>query len=85
VFVVEVVTIGGGILGFLGVFCSYSVLSASAVSVSMSVVLRDAKKLRVNTAFGGILSCGCWERFSRLLGCLRGVVIDMPLASLYFL
>jgi hypothetical protein len=49
--VVEVVTIGGG----LHVFCSGSKFSAPVVSVSMSVVLRGAKKLRVNIAFGGSL------------------------------
>jgi hypothetical protein len=32
------------------------VFSAPVVSVSMSIVLRGAKKLRVNTAFGGSLT-----------------------------
>jgi hypothetical protein len=55
-FVVEVITIGGGLPDFLGVSCSGSVFSAPVVSVSMSVVLRGAKKLRVDTAFGGSLT-----------------------------
>jgi hypothetical protein len=48
-FVVEVFTIGGGLPDILGVPCSGSVLC-------MSVVLRGAKELRVNTAFGGCLT-----------------------------
>jgi hypothetical protein len=51
-FVVEVIIIGGGLPGFLG----GSVFSAPVVSLSMSVVLRGAKKLPVNTAFGGSLT-----------------------------
>jgi hypothetical protein len=39
-FMVEVITIGGGLPDFLGAFCSRSVFSASVVSVSVSVVLR---------------------------------------------
>jgi hypothetical protein len=54
-FVVEVVIIGGGLIGFLEASCSYSVFSAPVVSVSMTVVLRGAKKFRVNTTFGGSL------------------------------
>jgi hypothetical protein len=38
---------------FLGAFCSGSVVSAPVVSMSMSVALRRAKKLRLNTDFGG--------------------------------
>jgi hypothetical protein len=55
-FVVEVITIGGGLTYFLGVSYSGRVLSAPAVSVSMTVVLRGAKKLRFDTAFGGSLT-----------------------------
>jgi hypothetical protein len=40
---------------FLGASCSGTVFSAPVVSVSMSLVLRGAKKLRVDTAFGGSL------------------------------
>jgi hypothetical protein len=40
-----VITIGGGLRGFLGASCSGSAFSASVVSVPMSVVLRGAKNL----------------------------------------
>jgi hypothetical protein len=52
-FVVEVIIIDVGLPGFLGVSYSGSVFCASVVSLSMSVVLRGAKKLRVNTCFRG--------------------------------
>jgi hypothetical protein len=55
-FVVEVVTIGGGLPDFLAASYPSSAFSAPAVSVSVSVVLRGAKKLRVNTAFRGSLT-----------------------------
>jgi hypothetical protein len=56
-FVVEVVIIiGGGLPGFLGASCSDDVFSTLVVFLSMSVVLRGAKKLRVNFTFGGILT-----------------------------
>jgi hypothetical protein len=54
--VVEVITIGGSLPGFLGASCSGSVYSAPVVSMSMSVVLRGMKKLQVNTDFGGSLT-----------------------------
>jgi hypothetical protein len=54
-FVVEVIIIGGSLPGFLGASRSDSVFSAPIVSVPISVVLKGAKKLRVNTAFGGSL------------------------------
>jgi hypothetical protein len=54
--VVEVITIGGGLPDFLGASCSGSVFSAPVVSVSMLLVLRDAKKLLVITAFVGSLT-----------------------------
>jgi hypothetical protein len=54
-FVVEVITIVGGVPGFMGASSSGSVFFGPVVSVSMSVVLRGAKKLLVNTAFGGSL------------------------------
>jgi hypothetical protein len=41
---------------FLRASCSGSAFSAPVVSVSISVVLRGAKKLRVNTVFGGSLT-----------------------------
>jgi hypothetical protein len=50
-FVVEVITIGGGLPGFLETSCPGSVFSASVFSVSMSLVLRGAKELQVGTAF----------------------------------
>jgi hypothetical protein len=55
-FVVEVIIIGGGLPDFLGVSFSGRVFSVSVDSVSMSLVLRGAKKLRFNSAFGGSLS-----------------------------
>jgi hypothetical protein len=45
--VAEVIIIGGSLLGSLGAFYSGSVFSVPGVSMSMSVVLRDAKKLLV--------------------------------------
>jgi hypothetical protein len=51
-FGVEVVTVGGGLPDFLGASSSDRPFSAPLVSVSMSVVLRGAKKLQVNAAFG---------------------------------
>jgi hypothetical protein len=50
--VVEVMTVDGGLPGFLGASCSDSAFSTPVVSVSMSVVLRGAKKLQAGTAFG---------------------------------
>jgi hypothetical protein len=55
-FVVEVITIGGGLANFLGASYSGNVFSAPVVSVAMSVVLRGAKKMRVNTGFGRTLT-----------------------------
>jgi hypothetical protein len=55
-FVVEVITIGGALPDFLGASFSDNAFSAPIVSVSMLVVLRGAKKLRVNTTFGGSLT-----------------------------
>jgi hypothetical protein len=55
-FVVEVISIGGGLPDFLGSACSSSLFSAQMVSVSMSVVLKSEKKLGVDTAFGGSLT-----------------------------
>jgi hypothetical protein len=48
-FVVEVIIIGGGLPGFLGAFCSSSMFSAPIVSMSVSVVVKGAKKVRVDT------------------------------------
>jgi hypothetical protein len=55
-FAVEVITIGGSLPGFLGASCSGSAFYAPVVSVSMSVVLRGAKNLRVDIALGGSLT-----------------------------
>jgi hypothetical protein len=55
-FPVEVIIIGGGQPDFLGASCSGSAFSAPGVSASMSVILRDAKKLRIKAAFGGSLA-----------------------------
>jgi hypothetical protein len=55
-FVVEVITVGGGLLCFLGASCSGSAFCASVIPVSLSIVLRGAKNLRVNTAFGSSLT-----------------------------
>jgi hypothetical protein len=55
-FVLEVVTIGGGLPVFLGASFSGRVLSVSVGSVSMSLVLRGAKNLRVITVLVGSLS-----------------------------
>jgi hypothetical protein len=44
-FVVEGMTIGGGLPGFLGASYSSTVFSAPVVSISISVVLRGVKKL----------------------------------------
>jgi hypothetical protein len=53
IFVVEVITIGGALPDFLR--ASYSGSAFFAVSMSMSAVLRGAKKLRVGTVFIGSL------------------------------
>jgi hypothetical protein len=58
-FVVEVITKGGGLPGFLGASCSGNVFSASVfsvVSVSMSAVQRGTRELQFNTNFGGSLT-----------------------------
>jgi hypothetical protein len=55
-FVVEVIIFGGGLPDFQGASCSGSAFSAPVVSVSMSLVLRGSKKLRVDTALGGSLT-----------------------------
>jgi hypothetical protein len=55
-FVVEVITIGGGLPDFLGASCSGSVFSAPVVPVSMSLVLRGSTKFRVIIALIGSLT-----------------------------
>jgi hypothetical protein len=55
-FVAKIIIIGAGLPGFLGASFSGSVFSVPVLSVSMSVVLRSAKKVQVNTAFGGSLT-----------------------------
>jgi hypothetical protein len=54
-FAVEVIIIGG-LPDLLGDSYSSSMFSASVVSMSMSGVLRGAKKLQINTDFGGSLT-----------------------------
>jgi hypothetical protein len=54
-FVVEVIIIGGGLPRFLEASFSGRMFSAPVVSMSMSLVLRGAKKLRVITALVGSL------------------------------
>jgi hypothetical protein len=44
-FVMEVITIGGGLPDFLGASCSGSAFCAPVVSVSLSIVLSGAKIL----------------------------------------
>jgi hypothetical protein len=69
----------------LGVSCSGSVFSAPVVSVSMSVVLRGAKKFRVEYCFWRQLdNCGYRDWFIWFLGSLWGIIRDMLLGSLYF-
>jgi hypothetical protein len=53
--VVEAITIGGDLIGFLGASSSDKPFSAPAVSASMSSVLRVAKKLRAITVLVGSL------------------------------
>jgi hypothetical protein len=55
-FVIEVLIIGGSFSGFLEDSCSDTVFSAPVVTMSMPVVLRGAKELRVTADFGGILT-----------------------------
>jgi hypothetical protein len=55
-FMVEVISICGGLSDFLGAFSSERTFSASAVSVSVSVVLRGAKHLQTDCTFGGTLT-----------------------------
>jgi hypothetical protein len=54
--VVEAITVGGGLPEFPGVSCCGSAFSVPVGSVSTSEVLRGAKNLRTNTAFGGSLT-----------------------------
>jgi hypothetical protein len=87
----KVITISGGLPDFLGVYYSDSVYSALVVSVSISIVQRCAKKLRVNTALGGILRfAGIGTGLVDFLAepevlLLWSIIRDMPLASVYFL
>jgi hypothetical protein len=55
-FAVKFITTGSGLPEFLGVSCSGSTLCVSVVSVTMSLVLRGVKKLRINNVFGGSLT-----------------------------
>jgi hypothetical protein len=55
-FVAEVITTDGGRPDFLEASCSSIGFSAPAVSVSVSLVLKGAKKFRVITGFIGTLT-----------------------------
>jgi hypothetical protein len=55
-FMVEVITVGGGLSDLLGGHWSGSAFSTPVVCVSMSVVLRGVKKVRVNPVFRGNLT-----------------------------
>jgi hypothetical protein len=82
-FVVEVIIIGGGLPDFLEASFSSRVFSAPAVSVSMPVVLRGAKQLRVDIAFGGSLKTA--DIGTVLVECLADCIIRVThLAFLYF-
>jgi hypothetical protein len=84
-FVVEVIIIGGSLPDFLGAFCSGNVFCAPVVSMSMSVVLRGAKKLRDNTAFGGSLTVAdVGTGLVDFLALCEVSFRDLPLAFLYF-
>jgi hypothetical protein len=52
---VEVIIIGGRLPGFLGAFCSGSIFYMPGVSMSKPVLI-GAKKLQINTTFGGNLT-----------------------------
>jgi hypothetical protein len=74
-----------GLHDFLGASCSSSVFSGPAVSMTTSLVLRDANNFRVNTAFGGSLTVvdvvtDLVDFFAVCEVSLR----DSPSASLYF-
>jgi hypothetical protein len=57
---------------------------APVVSISMSVVLRDAMKLLVNTDFGGILTVAEVGKVLVDFLAVCEVLLVMPLASFYF-
>jgi hypothetical protein len=71
-FVIEIIVIAGGLPDFLGAFSSSGIFSVPVVSMSMSLVLRGAKKLRVGTAFGDIFTAATTATdFSHLLCCVK--------------
>jgi hypothetical protein len=80
-FLIEVIIIEGCLRNLLGASCLGSRLSASVVSVSISVVLRGKKILLFKTDFGGSLSAadvGIGQSTSWLV---RGITRDMSFAS----
>jgi hypothetical protein len=82
---VDIIT-GGGLPSFLGAPCTGGVFSAPVVTVSMSMVMRGAKKLRVNSAFGSTLtSADVGASFVDFLAVCEVLIRDMPLASFYFM
>jgi hypothetical protein len=83
-FVEEVITIRGGLPDFLGASCSGGVLSVPVVFVSISVLLRGAKKMQVTTAFGGSLTVANVETgLVDFLAVYEVSLRDLPLAFLY--
>jgi hypothetical protein len=58
-FVTEVINIGGGVPDFLGVSCCGKLFSVVVIPVSMSVVLRGAKKLREHWFWRQFDNCRC--------------------------
>jgi hypothetical protein len=84
-FVVEAIYIGGGLPELLGASCSGSALSAPVVSVSMSIVLRSAKKSQVDIALGDNLTTADVGTSLADFLAVCEIPLDMPLASLYFM
>jgi hypothetical protein len=84
-FVVEVITIGGGLPDFLGASFSGTVFSVSVDSVSMSLVLRGAKKLRVDIALVGSLQAANFGTDTVDFLNVCEVSLEMTLSCLYFL
>jgi hypothetical protein len=79
-FMIQIIIIGGGLPSFLGAYCSSSLFPATVVSVSMPVVLRGAKNLRVDTALGGRLTAADIGTGLVYFLAVWGVIRDMPLA-----
>jgi hypothetical protein len=78
-FMIEVITIGRDLPDFLGASCSGSL----RVNVSSSEGWEEVASY--HCFWSQRDSCGCCDWFSRLLGCLLGIIKDMLLPSPYFL